>query len=118
ADDGGEGRPQALHAEGDLGAASRAGGHAARPVLLSEGDVFFEGWTLGPEEVRQLSRITLLACGTSFHSGLAGRAMIESLARIPVEVELASEFRYRDPLLEPRQLAVAISPSGETPGTL
>ncbi|RPH72822.1 MAG: glutamine--fructose-6-phosphate transaminase (isomerizing) [Myxococcaceae bacterium] len=87
-------------------------------VLLSEGDVFFEGWTLGPEEVRQLSRITLLACGTSWHSGLAGRAMIEALARIPVDVELASEFRYRDPLIEPGQLAVAISQSGETLDTL
>jgi glutamine---fructose-6-phosphate transaminase (isomerizing) len=87
-------------------------------VLLSEGDVFFEGWTLGPEEVRQLSRITLLACGTSWHAGLAGRAMIEALARIPVDVELASEFRYRDPLIEPGQLAVAISQSGETLDTL
>ncbi|HVP63059.1 MAG TPA: glutamine--fructose-6-phosphate transaminase (isomerizing) [Myxococcaceae bacterium] len=87
-------------------------------VLLSEGDVFFEGWTLGPEEVKALSRITLLACGTSWHAGLAGRAMIESLARIPVEVELASEFRYRDPLIEPGQLAIAISQSGETLDTL
>jgi glutamine---fructose-6-phosphate transaminase (isomerizing) len=60
----------------------------------------------------------LLACGTSWHSGLAGRAMIESLARIPVEVELASEFRYRDPLIEPGQLAIAISQSGETLDTL
>jgi glutamine---fructose-6-phosphate transaminase (isomerizing) len=87
-------------------------------VLLSEGDVFFEGWTLGPEEVQRLPRITILACGTSFHAGLAGRVMIESLARIPVEVELASEFRYRDPLVEPGQLAVAISQSGETLDTL
>ncbi len=87
-------------------------------VLLSEGDVFFEGWTLGPEDVKALSRITLLACGTSWHSGLAGRAMIESLARIPVDVELASEFRYRDPLIDPGQLAVAISQSGETLDTL
>jgi len=87
-------------------------------VLLSEGDVFLEGWTLGPEEVRHLSRIALLACGTSWHSGLAGKAMIESLARIPVDVELASEFRYRDPLIEPGQLAVAISQSGETLDTL
>src|SRR6185436_13084171 len=84
----------------------------------SEGDVFLEGWTLGPEEVRQLSRIALLACGTSWHSGLAGKAMIESLARIPVDVELDSEFRYRDPLIEPGQLAVAISQSGETLDTL
>jgi glucosamine--fructose-6-phosphate aminotransferase (isomerizing) len=87
-------------------------------VLLSEGDVFFEGWTLGPEDVRALSRIILLACGTSWHSGLAGRAMIEALARIPVEVELASEFRYRDPIVEPGQLAIAISQSGETLDTL
>jgi glucosamine--fructose-6-phosphate aminotransferase (isomerizing) len=87
-------------------------------VLLSEGDVFFEGWTLGPEEVKALSRITLLACGTSWHSGLAGRTMIESLARIPVDVELASEFRYQDPLIEPGQLVVAISQSGETLDTL
>ncbi|MGZ6081427.1 MAG: glutamine--fructose-6-phosphate transaminase (isomerizing), partial [Myxococcaceae bacterium] len=87
-------------------------------VLLSEGDVFFEGWTLGPEDVKQLSRITLLACGTSWHSALVGRAMIESLARIPVEVEIASEFRYRDPLVDPGQLAIAISQSGETLDTL
>jgi glucosamine--fructose-6-phosphate aminotransferase (isomerizing) len=87
-------------------------------VLLSEGDVFFEGWTLGAEEVQRLPRITLLACGTSWHAALAGRAMIESLARIPVEVELASEFRYRDPLIAPGQLAVAISQSGETLDTL
>src|SRR5262249_41885952 len=87
-------------------------------VLLSEGDVFFEGWTLGAEEVQRLPRITLLACGTSWHAALAGRAMIESVARIPVEVELASEFRYRDPLLAPGQLAVAVSQSGETLDTL
>ena len=87
-------------------------------VLLSEGDVFFEGWSLGAEDVKRLPRITLLACGTSWHAALAGRAMIESLARIPVEVELASEFRYRDPLLAPGQLAVAVSQSGETLDTL
>jgi len=68
--------------------------------------------------VQRLPRITLLACGTSWHAALAGRAMIESLARIPVEVELASEFRYRDPLLAPGQLAVAVSQSGETLDTL
>ena len=87
-------------------------------VLLSEGDVFFEGWTLDQDEVQKLSRITLLACGTSWHAALVGRTMIESLARIPVDVELASEFRYRDPLIEPGQLAVAISQSGETLDTL
>jgi glutamine---fructose-6-phosphate transaminase (isomerizing) len=87
-------------------------------VLLSEGDVHLEGWNLGPEEVRRLSRITILACGTSWHSGLAGRAMIEALARIGVTVELASEFRYRDPLVDDSHLVIAISQSGETADTL
>jgi glucosamine--fructose-6-phosphate aminotransferase (isomerizing) len=87
-------------------------------VLLSEGDVYLEGWNLGPEEVRRLSRITILACGTSWHAGLAGRAMIEALARISVAVELASEFRYRDPLVDDTQLVIAVSQSGETADTL
>ncbi|HEX8537187.1 MAG TPA: glutamine--fructose-6-phosphate transaminase (isomerizing), partial [Cystobacter sp.] len=87
-------------------------------MLLSEGDVHFEGWNLSPEKVRSISKITILACGTSWHSGIAGKAMIESLARIPVEVELASEFRYRDPIVEPSHLAIAISQSGETADTL
>jgi glucosamine--fructose-6-phosphate aminotransferase (isomerizing) len=87
-------------------------------VLLSEGDVHFEGFNLSPEAVQALTRVTLLACGTSWHAGLAGRAMIESLARIPVDVELASEFRYRDPLVGPHHLAMAISQSGETADTL
>ncbi|MFL5319426.1 MAG: glutamine--fructose-6-phosphate transaminase (isomerizing) [Myxococcaceae bacterium] len=87
-------------------------------VLLSEGDVHFEGWNLTPEKVRSLSKITVLACGTSWHSGLAGKAMIEALARIPVEVELASEFRYRDPIVDSSQIAIAISQSGETADTL
>jgi glucosamine--fructose-6-phosphate aminotransferase (isomerizing) len=87
-------------------------------MLLSEGDVHLEGLSLSAEQVRSLSRITVLACGTSWHSGLAGRHMIESLARIPVEVELASEFRYRDPLIDSQQLAIAVSQSGETADTL
>jgi glucosamine--fructose-6-phosphate aminotransferase (isomerizing) len=87
-------------------------------MLLSEGDVHLEGLGLSAEQVRSLSRITVLACGTSWHSGLAGRYMIESLAKISVEVELASEFRYRDPLIDSRQLAIAVSQSGETADTL
>ena len=87
-------------------------------MLLSEGDVHFEGWNLSAEKVRSLSKITILACGTSWHSGIAGKAMIESLARLPVEVELASEFRYRDPIVESSHLAIAISQSGETADTL
>jgi glucosamine--fructose-6-phosphate aminotransferase (isomerizing) len=87
-------------------------------MLLSEGDVHFEGWNLSPEKVRAITKVTILACGTSWHSGIAGKAMIESLARIPVEVELASEFRYRDPIVESSHLAIAISQSGETADTL
>jgi glucosamine--fructose-6-phosphate aminotransferase (isomerizing) len=87
-------------------------------MLLSEGDVHFEGWTLSPDKVRALTKVTILACGTSWHSGVAGKHMIESLARIPVEVELASEFRYRDPIVDPTHLAIAISQSGETADTL
>jgi glucosamine--fructose-6-phosphate aminotransferase (isomerizing) len=87
-------------------------------VLLSEGDVHLEGWNLSAEQVKSLKRVVILACGTSWHSGLAGKAMIEKLARIPVDVELASEFRYRDPIIDGSHLAIAISQSGETADTL
>ncbi len=87
-------------------------------VLRSEGTVHFDGWPFGDEQVKALDRVWVLACGTSYHSGLAGKWLIETLARIPVEVELASEFRYRDPLVTNKQLAVAISQSGETLDTL
>ena len=87
-------------------------------ALRSEGDVHFDGWPLSADQVGRLSRVTILACGTSFHSGLAGKWMIETLARIPVDVELASEFRYRDPIIDSSHLAVAISQSGETLDTL
>ncbi len=87
-------------------------------VLRSEGDVHFDGWSLSEAQVKAMDRVWILACGTSYHSGLAGKWMIETLARIPVEVELASEFRYRDPIVGKNQLAVAISQSGETLDTL
>ena len=60
----------------------------------------------------------LLACGTSYHAGLVGKFLIESAARIPCEVDLASEFRYRDPVVGPGDLVIAISQSGETADTL
>jgi glucosamine--fructose-6-phosphate aminotransferase (isomerizing) len=87
-------------------------------ISLEHGDVTLDGVELPEECVRSLERITIVACGTSWHAGLSGRLMIEALARIPVEVELASEFRYRDPLVGPRTLCVAISQSGETADTL
>src|SRR5205823_2994687 len=63
-------------------------------------------------------RVVLLACGTSYHAGLVGKFLIESAARIPCEVDLASEFRYRDPVVGPDDLIIAISQSGETADTL
>jgi glucosamine--fructose-6-phosphate aminotransferase (isomerizing) len=68
--------------------------------------------------LKQVKRIVVIACGTSWHAGLVGRYVIEQLARMPVDVELASEFRYRDPVLDEGTLVLAISQSGETADTL
>jgi glucosamine--fructose-6-phosphate aminotransferase (isomerizing) len=87
-------------------------------ISLEQGDVLLDGVALDEAWVRGLDRITIVACGTSWHAGLAGRLMIEALARLPVEVELASEFRNRDPLVGPKVMTLAISQSGETADTL
>jgi glucosamine--fructose-6-phosphate aminotransferase (isomerizing) len=76
------------------------------------------GGVLAPERLRNVGRIVVVACGTSYHAGLAARNAIERWARIPVEVEVASEFRYRDPILEDGALVLGISQSGETADTL
>jgi glucosamine--fructose-6-phosphate aminotransferase (isomerizing) len=85
---------------------------------LEHGDVVLDGFDLPEGYARSLERVVIVACGTSWHAGLSGRLMIEALARIPVEVELASEFRNRDPLASERVLCLAISQSGETADTL
>ncbi len=82
------------------------------------GDAHLGGVTLSDQEIRNISRIVITACGTSWHAGLIGEYMLEEYARIPVEVEYASEFRYRDPLVDPSTLVVVISQSGETADTL
>jgi glutamine---fructose-6-phosphate transaminase (isomerizing) len=87
-------------------------------ISLELGDVLLDEVALDEAYARDLARITIVACGTSWHAGLAGRLMIEALARIPVEVELASEFRNRDPLVGPKVMTLAISQSGETADTL
>ncbi|AVV40980.1 glutamine--fructose-6-phosphate transaminase (isomerizing) [Streptomyces sp. ID05-04B] len=69
-------------------------------------------------ELRKIDKIVVVACGTAFHAGLIAKYAIEHWTRIPCEVELASEFRYRDPILDPRSLVIAISQSGETMDTL
>ncbi|MGW0603045.1 glutamine--fructose-6-phosphate transaminase (isomerizing) [Streptomyces sp. NPDC002640] len=71
-----------------------------------------------PEELREIDKVVIVACGTAFHSGLIAKYAVEHWTRVPCEVELASEFRYRDPILGPRALVIAISQSGETMDTL
>jgi glucosamine--fructose-6-phosphate aminotransferase (isomerizing) len=85
---------------------------------VESGDVVLEGVSLDEETARKISRVLILACGTSYHSGLVGKQYIEQIARVPVEVDLGSEFRYRDPLVTPDTLCIAISQSGETADTL
>jgi glucosamine--fructose-6-phosphate aminotransferase (isomerizing) len=77
-----------------------------------------EEFGLSRKEIESFSRIVIAACGTSFHAALAGKYMIEGIARIPVEVDHASEFRYRDPLLQGDTLFISITQSGETADTL
>ncbi len=76
------------------------------------------GLDMDDEKLREIERIIITGCGTSWHSGLIGEYMLEEVARIPVEVEYASEFRYRNPIVTPNTLAIAISQSGETMDTL
>ncbi|HVZ89378.1 MAG TPA: glutamine--fructose-6-phosphate transaminase (isomerizing) [Polyangia bacterium] len=84
-------------------------------LLLEARDADLEGFEFDPRGVR---RVLLLACGTSYHAGLVGKFLIESTSRIPCEVDLASEFRYRDPVVDESDLVIAISQSGETADTL
>lgn len=81
-------------------------------VVLEEVSDIFDG------DKPKFDRIDIIACGTSFHSGMVGKYIIESLARMPVSVDLASEYRYRDPLIDERTLIIPISQSGETADTL
>lgn len=82
------------------------------------GQVTLADLNLDQEMIRSLHKITIIACGTSYYSGLVGKYLIESLARLPVEVDYGSEYRYRKPILDDRTLVVAITQSGETVDTL
>jgi glucosamine--fructose-6-phosphate aminotransferase (isomerizing) len=82
------------------------------------GQVFLEEMTLDAATLASVNRVVILGCGTSWHSGLVGKFLIEELARVPVEVDYSSEFRYRQPIVDDRTLAVAITQSGETADTL
>lgn len=87
-------------------------------VDFNTGEVILNNLTITPEEAKALTRIVTVACGTSYYSGLIGKFAIEALARIPVEVDYGSEYRYRDPILDETCAVLAITQSGETVDTL
>ena len=96
---------------------------AVRDTLLGRisqdtGKVFLDEMAITEKQFQEFQSVRVVACGTSWHAGLAGKFMIERLARLPVEVDYGSEFRYRDPILDARTLTVCISQSGETADTL
>src|SRR6267142_337747 len=96
---------------------------AVRDTLLGSisqdtGKTYLGELGLTEQQFRTFEKVRIVACGTSWHAGLAGKFMIERLARLPVEVDYGSEFRYRDPIIDSRTLTVCISQSGETADTL
>ncbi|MGZ8391827.1 MAG: glutamine--fructose-6-phosphate transaminase (isomerizing) [Gemmatimonadales bacterium] len=87
-------------------------------LLEEEGTSRVSGLNLTDDELKQFDRVVITACGTSWHSGIIGEYMLEEMARLPVDVEYASEFRYRNPVVDGRTLVIGISQSGETADTL
>lgn len=85
---------------------------------IKGGDIYIEGFSLSREELLNFSKIYIVACGSAYHVGIVGKYTIEKMCRIPVEVDVASEFRYRNPLIDEKTLFIAISQSGETADTL
>ncbi len=127
--------PRVMHVDWDPGQAERGGyahfmlkeiheqPRALRDTLRGRldpatGRVSLPEVGLSPADVQALSKVAVVACGTAAHAGLVGKYLIERLARIPVEWDLASEYRYREPLVDERTLFVAVSQSGETADTL
>ena len=122
-----------FHIDWDLTAAEKGGYEyfmlkeiAEQPTAVSDtllghlvdGQIVLDEQRLDSQELRDVDKLFIVACGTAYHSGLIGKQVIEHWTRIPVEVEMASEFRYRDPVLDRQTLVVAISQSGETADTL
>jgi len=122
-----------FHIDWDLAAAEKGGydyfmlkeiqeqPSAVRDTLLGhlvDGQITLDEQRLDRQELRDIDKVFIVAAGSSFHAGLIGKQAIEHWTRVPVEVELASEFRYRDPVLDQQTLVVAISQSGETADTL
>ncbi|WP_375497038.1 glutamine--fructose-6-phosphate transaminase (isomerizing) [uncultured Jatrophihabitans sp.] len=123
----------AYHVDWDLAAAEKGGYEffmlkemAEQPTAVADtlrghlvgGQIVLDEQRLDPQELRDIDKVFMVACGTAYHSALIGKQVIEHWTRIPVEVEMASEFRYRDPVLDRQTLVVPISQSGETADTL
>jgi glucosamine--fructose-6-phosphate aminotransferase (isomerizing) len=87
-------------------------------VSLERGRIFLEDLHLSDDTLRAVEKVTIVACGTSWHAALVGKYLIETFARLPVEVDYGSEYRYRNPILSPHELVIAITQSGETADTL
>ncbi len=85
---------------------------------IKDGEIVLEELEMSEEEIRQIRRIYMIGCGSAYHVCVSARYVLEALTRIPVEVDLASEFRYRDPILEEDSLVIVISQSGETADTI
>jgi glutamine---fructose-6-phosphate transaminase (isomerizing) len=124
---------RAFHIDWDLSAAEKGGYEyfmlkeiAEQPAAVADtllghfrdGRIVLDEQRLSDQELREVDKVFVVACGTAYHSGLLAKYAIEHWTRLPVEVELASEFRYRDPVLDRSTLVVAISQSGETADTL
>jgi len=125
--------PELLHVEWDLAAAEKGGFEdfmlkeiheqptAIRETLrgrMCNGEIQLSELQMTSEQVAAIDRVFILACGTSYHAGIVAKTLIESWARIPVEVQVSSEFRYSDPIVDDETLVVAITQSGETADTL
>lgn len=124
---------EATHIDWDMNAAEKGGYEhfmlkemheqpkAVKDTLtprIKNGDVVIEELGMTDEEIRAIRKIFIVACGSAYHTGVTAKYIFEKLARIPVEVDLASEFRYRDPILPENTLVVIVSQSGETADTL
>ncbi len=132
-EDLGPGAYREFHIDWDLAAAEKGGYEyfmlkeiAEQPAAVADtllghfvdGRIVLDEQRLSDQELREIDKVFVVACGTAYHSGLLAKYAIEHWTRLPVEVELASEFRYRDPVLDRSTLVVAISQSGETADTL
>ena len=86
--------------------------------IAEDGKINLDGISMTKEDIENFDKVYIVACGTAYHAGLVGKLVIEKMARVPVEVDIASEFRYRDPFVDEKTLFIAISQSGETLDTL